>query len=313
MPPPNTSTPLSGSLRIFQIAGISVFVHWSWLLVAIFQVQYRADRFGSQLWNVIEFLSLFAIVLLHEFGHALACRQVGGKAERIVLWPLGGVAFVNPPPRPGAVLWSIAAGPLVNLVLVPITLGATMLAASQGLSDTNPNAANFLVDIFYINLLLLIFNLLPVYPLDGGQILQSLLWFVIGRAKSLMVVSVIGLVVAVVVILAAFILPGFTSNYWWYMIMAIFVGYRSFVGFQQARVLAKMAAIPHHAQALCPNCHARPPAGDYWICDRCRNRFDLFANGGVCPNCKSMFPSVPCPDCQRTSAIHDWYRTGRRA
>ena len=49
--------------------------------------------------------------MLHEFGHALACRQVGGQADLIVLWPLGGVAYVNPPPRPGALLWSIAAGP----------------------------------------------------------------------------------------------------------------------------------------------------------------------------------------------------------
>ena len=48
------------------------------------------------------YLALFSIVLLHEFGHALACRQVGGKADQIVLWPLGGVAYVAPPPRPGA-------------------------------------------------------------------------------------------------------------------------------------------------------------------------------------------------------------------
>lgn len=72
-------------------------------------------------WNIAEYLALFGIVLLHEFGHALACRQVGGKAERVVLWPLGGIALVQPPPRPGALLWSIAAGPLVNLVLVPLT------------------------------------------------------------------------------------------------------------------------------------------------------------------------------------------------
>ncbi len=308
MPPPNTSTPLSGSLRIFQVAGISVFVHWSWLLVAAYEIQDRAGLYGSQFWNIAEYLSLFAIVLLHEFGHALACRQVGGKADRIVLWPLGGIAFGNPPPRPGAVLWTVAAGPLVNVVLLPITWGAFALASSQGMAETDKDVLQFLWSLAAINTVLLAFNLLPVYPLDGGQILQSLLWFIIGRAKSLMVVSVIGLVVAAVVIVIALI-----SMYWWYVIMAIFVGYRSFVGFQQARVLAKMAAIPHHAQALCPNCHARPPAGDYWICDRCRNRFDLFANGGVCPNCKSMFPSVPCPDCQRTSAIHDWYRTGRRA
>ena len=67
-----------------------------------------------------KFLGCFCIVLTHEFGHQLACRSVGGKTHDIVLWPLGGVAYVSPPQRPGAQLWSIAAGPLVNVVLIPI-------------------------------------------------------------------------------------------------------------------------------------------------------------------------------------------------
>ena len=75
--------------------------------------------FGSvPMLNVLEYLALFGIVLLHEFGHALACRQVGGTADRIMLWPLGGVAYVNPPSRPGATLWSLAAGPLVNVAAI---------------------------------------------------------------------------------------------------------------------------------------------------------------------------------------------------
>ena len=62
-------------------------------------------------------------MLTHEFGHALACRSVGGTADNIMLWPLGGVAYVNPPQRPGATLWSIAAGPLVNVALaLPLTV-----------------------------------------------------------------------------------------------------------------------------------------------------------------------------------------------
>src|SRR2546427_1329384 len=106
-----------GSIRLFQFAGINVFLHWSWFLVAIYEINGSARRYSSITWNILEYLSLFLIVLLHEFGHALACRQVGGRADQIVLWPLGGVAYVDPPPRPGATLWSIAAGPLVNVVL----------------------------------------------------------------------------------------------------------------------------------------------------------------------------------------------------
>src|SRR6266581_3519599 len=114
---PNTS----GTIRLFQIAGITVFLHWSWFLVALYEIQQKG-RYSSLTWDILEYLVLFAIVTLHEFGHALACKQVGGRADRIVLWPLGGVAYVDPPPRPGATLWSIAAGPLVNVVLFPLLL-----------------------------------------------------------------------------------------------------------------------------------------------------------------------------------------------
>jgi Zn-dependent protease len=88
--------------------------------VAYYEINQRSGRYTSLTWNVLEYLALLLIVLLHEFGHSLACRQVGGQADRIVLWPLGGVAYVQPPQRPGATLWSIAAGPLVNVALIPV-------------------------------------------------------------------------------------------------------------------------------------------------------------------------------------------------
>ena len=106
-----------GSILLFRFAGIDLFLHWSWFAVAAFEISARGRRYPSVGWNIAEYLALFLVVTLHEFGHALACRQVGGTADKIVLWPLGGVAYVNPPPRPGATLWSIAAGPLVNVVL----------------------------------------------------------------------------------------------------------------------------------------------------------------------------------------------------
>src|ERR1700680_1955615 len=102
------------SIRLFRFNGIDLSLHWSWFLVAAYEISGRQKTYSSLTWNVLEYLALFLIVMLHEFGHALACRQVGGVANQIVLWPLGGVAYVNPPQRPGATLWSIAAGPLVN-------------------------------------------------------------------------------------------------------------------------------------------------------------------------------------------------------
>lgn len=154
----------------------------------------RSGRYSSLVWNVAEYVALFCIVLLHEFGHSLACRQVGGRADEIILWPFGGIAYLATPQRPGATLWSVAAGPLVNVVLAPVLFGVAWLAREQGLLAPYPDFDNFLADIQKVNLLLLAFNLLPVYPLDGGQILRSLLWYVTGPATSLLVASAIGFV-----------------------------------------------------------------------------------------------------------------------
>src|SRR3989454_1411411 len=150
-----------GSFRLFHFAGVDVFLHWSWFIVAIFLIQSSIGQYSAPVWAVLEYLSLFVIVLLHEFGHALACRQVGGKADQIVLWPLGGVAYVAPPPRPGATLWSIAAGPLVNVALVPVLGILWIVSRSFHWPEALPDAHAYLVAISIINFGLLIFNLLP--------------------------------------------------------------------------------------------------------------------------------------------------------
>lgn len=221
-----------GSFRLFRYAGIDVFLHWSWFLVAVFEVSYRSRHYTSPLWNVLEYLALFLIVMLHEFGHALACRQVGGQADQIVLWPLGGVAYVAPPQRPGATLWSIAAGPLVNVALAPVLLGLLFAGTQMGWARSMPNAFAFVTTLSYINLLLLAFNLLPIYPLDGGQILRSLLWFALGPARSLMVASLIGLVGA-----AALVGVAAWMRSIWIGIMAAFILMNSWRGWQMARAL----------------------------------------------------------------------------
>src|SRR5713101_5993651 len=182
----------SGAFRIFSVAGIDVYLHWTWFIVALIVFQNPIGKYDRPVWSVLEYLSLFGIVLLHEFGHALACRQVGGRADTIMLWPLGGVAFVSPPPRPGPVLWSIVAGPLVNVLLIPLTFLPLLVFFRQ--EQPASDLQQYFQHLALVNLGLLILNMLPVYPLDGGQILQALLWFLIGRAQSLKVVSVIGLI-----------------------------------------------------------------------------------------------------------------------
>lgn len=223
----------AGSIRLFRILGITVYLHWSWLLIALIEIKLQS-RYGSMLWSAAEYLLLFGIVLTHEFGHALACRSVGGVAERIVLWPLGGVAFVNPPRRPGAVLWSIAAGPLVNVILVPVTI---MFALAAGvdfhhLQQGSP-LRHLALSLVIINASLLFFNMLPIYPLDGGQIFQSILWFFLGLARSLRLAAGVGLVMAVALGLY-FVMLG----EWWLVVMAIFLGSQAYRGWRVARILA---------------------------------------------------------------------------
>lgn len=291
-----------GAIRLFRFAGIEVFLHWSWFLVALYELQ-RANQYHSPAWNVAEYVALFAIVTLHEFGHSLACRQVGGTANQIVLWPLGGVAYVDPPQRPGATLWSIAAGPLVNVVLLPVLFGLLLLGRSVGLAESSPDAVAWLRAVAFINLGILIFNLLPVYPLDGGQILRSLLWFVLGRARSLTAASVIGFL-GVLALLALAVLAADA----WLGILAAFVAMNCWQGFQHARALSRLARLPRRPGFSCPSCRSAPPVGAFWGCGQCRTPFDTFETNATCPSCGAVFAETRCVDCGRPSPMAEWQR-----
>ena len=290
-----------GSIRLFRFSGIDVFLHWSWFLVAVYEIQSRAGQYSSITWNILEYLALFLIVMLHEFGHALACRQVGGRANRIVLWPLGGVAYVDPPPRPGATLWSIAAGPLVNVALIPTLMVVAKLSRSLGWYAAIPNLHPLLGAVAFINKWLLVFNILPVYPLDGGQILRSLLWFVLGRARSLLVATVFGFVGV-----AGFIGLALYMRDAWLGVLALFMLMNCWGGLQHARQLLRFAKQPRRDGFACPSCKAAPPIGEYWVCGHCRQPFDAFQTRAVCPHCSAQFSSTRCLDCGQQHPLHEW-------
>jgi Zn-dependent protease len=289
-----------GSIRLFRLFGIEVFLHWSWFLVAIYAIQSR-DNDSSLILNVLIYLTLFLIVLMHEFGHSLACKQVGGQANQIVLWPLGGVAYVSPPQRPGAMLWSIAAGPLVNVILFSVATILLMLGGVLDLFERMPFFWAYIGAVAYINLILLKFNLLPVYPLDGGQILRSLLWFKFGKARSMMIATIIGFI-GIAVMIPYVIM----KNDSWYYILAVFIAFNCWGGFQHARALARAASAPRHDGFACPACGVPPPFGNFWGCGRCRTTFDTFATQGVCPNCGTQFAVTSCPECGSQRPLSEW-------
>jgi Zn-dependent protease len=292
----------TGTIRLFQFSGIHVFLHWSWFVIAIWEVQQKG-RYTSIAWNILEYLSLFAIVTLHEFGHALACRQVGGRADRIVLWPLGGAAYVDPPARPGATLWSIAAGPLVNVALMPV-LGLAWLVLRSASGSSNPDLSNFVGNLNFINIGLFVFNVLPIYPLDGGRILHSLLWYFLGRARSLMASVIVGFAG-----IAGLGLLAFAIRSPWMGIIAAFAGLQCFNGYKVARALMRIETVPRREEVSCPVCSANPPRGIFWSCGVCKSTFDTFEVNGQCPRCFTTFPRTTCADCGAQSAFSDWVAT----
>jgi Zn-dependent protease len=200
--PSDPNAPPSGTWPLFTFRGVRVFLHWSWILAAIYFINRRQGQYTHIGWDIAAYVGLFVIVLLHEFGHVFATRQVGGRADQILLWPFGGIAYVQTPPRPGAYLWGIAAGPLVNAVLWPVFYGLWKLvsirvAGGDWFAD-NPDLGGDLVtftfSILFLNTVILIFNLLPIFPMDGGQILRGLLWFKLGPLKSTLIAAWVGLV-----------------------------------------------------------------------------------------------------------------------
>jgi Zn-dependent protease len=248
---------------------------------------------------VLEYLAIFLIVLTHEYGHALACRQVGGRANQIVLWPLGGVAYIDPPQRPGATLWSIAAGPLVNVALFPLLF--TFMSVTTLWKHSMPNLYRFAIAVLVIDVVLFVFNILPIYPLDGGQVLRSLLWFVMGRARSLTVATALGLVG-----IAGLFVYALRNGSTWMGIMAFFLVLNCWAGLKHSLHLMKLAKLPHRAGYKCPSCQAPPPEGRFWTCPDCRTIIDLFESQGACSYCGKVPDEIACVECTHSNPIHDW-------
>src|SRR5207245_284069 len=150
--------------------------------------------------------------------------------------------------------------------------------------------------LIYINSRLLFFNLLPIYPLDGGQILQSLLWYPLGRARSLMAATVIGLIGGAAGLLYLLTVASSASKIW-YAVLGWFLLSNCWQSFQHAKALRKLELLARRNEYACPACKAAPPVGNYWLCQQCRQPFDPFATSSVCPHCSTVLDLATCPDC----------------
>lgn len=292
-----------GSIRVFRTFDLLVRIHVWWFAVAVLELVYRTRTYSQLRWNIAEFMALFGIVLLHEIGHALACRQVGGRADSVVLWPLGGVAFIRPPQRPAAQLWSFVAGPLVNVALAGVIFGVMWVRKNLGWGDQSPDVAQFVATVWWMNLVQLGFSLLPIFPLDGGQIVRTLLWFVIGPAKSLRVTSVVSFTT-----LAALLGVAVWQAEVWMGFVVLFAGVLCFNGYRHSAILYGLARLPRHGDCQCPDCGERPPIGPFWRCVHCGETFDPFYSRTVCLHCGQVPPDprLRCVYCDRWYTIDEW-------
>ena len=198
---------LGGSFRIGQLFGINIRVH----MLFVLWIGYSLFTAGAGWRSEMAFLgTLFGIVLLHEFGHCFGARAVGGDAENILMWPLGGLAYAHAPMRPWPQFVTVAAGPLVN-VLLCLGSAATIFVLTGGgaLPSANPLAPHLIVlgtgavtapdwlwyvFVFYqVNLFLLAFNLLPIFPFDGGQLFHAIIWPFVGLQRASVIACMVGL------------------------------------------------------------------------------------------------------------------------
>ncbi len=232
---------------------------WSAPLFRIFGIRVRADLF-LLIFVAVEMLRalprgsayveasaaamaiLFASVLLHELGHCAAARRMGGGAEEIVLWPLGGIASVHAPRTPRAQFWTTFGGPAVNLLLAAALGGFLLARGNLHQKDLLGDwQTSWLLNAFRVNLALLLFNLLPAFPMDGGQMLRALLWTRMGFGGATILAVRVGKVAAILLAVA-----GLAMNAW----LLVAVAVMNFIACEQERMLLGAGEIGEEASFL---------------------------------------------------------------
>lgn len=222
---------MKGTLKIGKIAGIQISVHWTFSLLLLWIVFLDIQRGGnvsSAVMNIVFILLLFFCVVLHELGHALTARRFGINTRGITLLPIGGVAALEKmPDKPGQELLVALAGPAVNVVIALLLLLVVPLQAYLGMDAesleqlmTAPTVQTIFLYLLAANVMLVIFNMIPAFPMDGGRVLRAILAFSMGRVRATEIAASLGQVMAVIF----FILGLFFNPFLVLIALFIFIG-----------------------------------------------------------------------------------------
>jgi len=194
------------ALRVATVSRIPIRLHFTFLLLVIWLAAAGIGRGGA--YQVLFVIAVFACVVLHELGHSLVAQRYGYTVRDIVLYPIGGVAAIEQTPKPRHELYIALAGPAVNVVIAAVIAGGIyLLEGSSGFAarfeflkaaPTGFFSGGFLTLLLGVNILLVLFNMIPAFPMDGGRVLRALLALRIGRLRATRIAAFIGRVVAVV-------------------------------------------------------------------------------------------------------------------
>lgn len=197
------------SWKIGSFLGIGVYVHWTFWLLVIFGLMSATAQSGilAGFYAAILLLSVFACVVAHEFGHAIAAAYFGIPTADITLLPIGGLArLTRLPEKPIQELVIALAGPAVNVVIAGILLSLAIFGMLlPGATGMPGDELGLVGQLIGANVMLVLFNLLPAFPMDGGRVLRSLLAMRTSHLRATEIAARVGRWMAIFFLVAAFV------------------------------------------------------------------------------------------------------------
>jgi Zn-dependent protease/predicted transcriptional regulator len=238
------SQSMKWSFKIGQFRNIGVYVHATFFLLLIFIAasHWNATQDAMDALRAVGFvLALFLCVLLHEFGHALTAAYYGIRTRDITLLPIGGVARLERmPDEPIQELWVAIAGPMVNVVIAGLLgLWLVLTQTLAPLQELSVTGGPFLERLMIVNIFLVLFNLLPAFPMDGGRVLRALLAIVMDYSRATQIAAGVGQAMALL-----FGLLGILSGNWFLVFIALFVWIGASSESSVAQLKAAIGGIP---------------------------------------------------------------------